>query len=261
MGTWQNIFRKRSKPYNLGIALSGGGARGFAHLGILKALEEKGIKPDVISGTSAGAIAGAFLAAGKSPDEAFEIIKHYKFFDFTTIRIPKTGLFNLDSLRSSINLEIPQKRIEELPKPLFVTAANMLDGNVEYFSEGPLAEIVQASASIPLLFSPVEIRGKLYADGGVLDNLPLKPLLACCNKTLLVNISPLRPISEMKNLVQVATRMLQLSVNAREDLKKRQSDFYIEPSELDKFEIHDTKHAREIFEVGYHHTKELSISL
>ena len=261
MGIWQKIFGGASKPHNLGIALSGGGARGFAHLGVLKALEEKGIKPEVISGTSAGAIAGAFLAAGKSPDEAFEIIKHYKFFDFTTIRIPRTGLFNLDSLRASIKKEIPQKRIEDLPKPLFITAANMLDGKVEYFSEGPLAEIVQASASIPVLFSPVTIDGKMYSDGGVLDNLPLRPILGCCKKTIMVNISPLVPIKEMKNIFQVATRMLQMSVNAREGAKKKRADVYIEPGELDKFEIHDTKHAQEIFDVGHYYTKELAISL
>lgn len=258
---WQRIFGRKSKKYDLGIALSGGGARGFAHLGILKALEEKGIRPDVISGTSAGAIAGAFIAAGKSPDEALEIMKKYRFFDITTLRIPKSGLFNLDGLKSSINKEIYQKKIEDLPKPLFIAATNMLDGRVEYFSEGPLGKIVQASASIPILFSPVEINGKLYADGGVLDNLPLKPILDCCKKTILINISPLLPIKEMKNLVQVATRMLQLSVHAREDLKKTQADFHIEPPEMDKYEILDTKHAQEIFDVGYKYTKSLSIEL
>lgn len=255
------MFGWKSKKHNLGIALSGGGARGFAHLGILKALKEKGIEPDVISGTSAGAIAGAFIASGKSPEEAFEIIKKYRFFDFATIRFPRSGLFSLDSIRDSIEKEIDQKRIEDLPKPLFISATNMLDGNIEYFSEGPLSKVIQASASIPVLFSPVEIDGKLYSDGGVLDNLPLKPLLNCCKKTIVINISPLLPINEMKNLVQVATRMLQLSVNARENVKKQKADFYIEPPEVDKYEILDTKHAKEIFDVGYSYTKDLDINI
>ena len=261
MSLWKKLFRKPKKKYKLGIALSGGGARGFAHLGILKALEEKGIRPDVISGTSAGAIAGAFIAAGKTPDEAFKVMKGYRFFDFTSIRIPKTGLFNLDGLRSSIRREIRQDNIEELPIPLFITATNMLDGRVEYFSEGPLSEIVQASASIPILFSPVEIGNKLYADGGVLDNLPLRPLLDCCERTILINISPLLPIKEMKNIGQVATRMLQLSVHAREGQKKLQADFHIEPPEMDKYELLDTKHAKEIFDAGYRYTKGLEIKL
>lgn len=255
------MFWKKSKKYNLGVALSGGGARGYAHLGVLKALKEKGIEPDVISGTSAGAIAGAFIASGKSPDETLDIMKSYHFFDLATIRFPRTGLFSLSSIKDSINKEVGVNNIEDLPKPLFIAATNMLDGKIEYFSKGPLPKIVQASASIPVLFSPVEIDGKLYSDGGVLDNLPLKPLLECCKKTILINISPLFPIKEMKNLGQVAARMLQLSVNAREGVKKAKADFYIEPPEVDKYEILDTKHAQEIFDVGYNYTKNLDLKI
>ncbi|MEM6641371.1 MAG: patatin-like phospholipase family protein [Bacteroidota bacterium] len=256
-----SIFGKKSKKYKLGIALSGGGARGFAHLGILKALHEKGIYADVISGTSAGAIIGAFIGAGKTPDETFEIVSKYKFFDFARIRVPTTGLFKLDNIQTSLRKELSVERIENLKTPLFIAATDMLNGNIKYFNEGPLSRIVQASSSIPVLFSPVEIDGKLYCDGGILDNLPLKPLLSCCNKIIVINISPLLPIKEMKSIVQVATRMFQLSVNAREDEKKKLADFYIEPPEVDKYEILDTKHANKIFEVGYQYTKELDIKI
>lgn len=253
-------LRKRKK-YRLGIVLSGGGARGFAHLGILKALKEKGIEPDIISGTSAGAIVGAFICAGMTPDESFEIIKSYRFFDLATIRFPRSGLFSLDSIKRSIKKEIQYTKIEELPKPLIITATNMLDGKVKYFSEGPLAACVQASASIPVLFSPVMIKGKLYSDGGVLDNLPIKPLRELCDKIIVINISPLRPIDEMKNLVQVATRMLQLGVNAGEERKKRLADLYLEPSAIDTYDILDTKHSQEIFDLGYHYIKDRDITL
>ena len=256
-----SLFRTKKKKYRLGVVMSGGGARGFAHLGVLKALQEKGIEPDVFSCTSAGAIVGAFMCAGRTPDEAFEVIKTYRFFDFATIRFPRSGLFSLDSIGQSIQKEIPFERIEDLPKPMFITATNMLDGKVRYFSEGPIAQCVQASASIPILFSPVEIEGKLFSDGGVLDNLPVKPLKCLCEKIIIINISPLRPIREMKNLVHVATRMLQLGVNAGEARKKQQADLYLEPEGIDQYDILDTKHAKEIFEVGYHYARKLDISI
>lgn len=252
---------KKDKKYKLGIALSGGGARGYAHLGILKALKEKGIEPDVISGVSAGAIAGAFIAAGKSPEETFDIIKTYRFFDFATIRFPRSGLFSLDNIKDSIEKEVGYEKVEDLPIPLFIAATNMLDGKVEYFSEGQLSKVVQASSSIPVLFSPVEINGKLYNDGGVLDNLPMKPLYSCCEKTILANISPIQPIKEMKNLVQVASRMFQLSVNSHYSEKKEMATIFIEPPEVDKYDILDTKHAKEIFDAGYNYTKDLDIKL
>jgi len=255
------MFGLDNKKYDLGVALSGGGARGYAHLGILKALKEKGIEPDIISGVSAGAIVGAFIAAQREPDEIFEIIKEYRFFDLASIRFPRKGLFSLDFIKNSIGKEIEYEKIEDLPIPLIVAATNMLDGEMTYFSEGSLSEIVQASSSIPVLFSPVEIDGKLYSDGGVLDNIPLEPLIARCKKTLVINISPVEPIEEMKNIVQVATRMFQLSVNARDSEKKKQCDFYIEPPEMCKYEILDTKHAKEIFDTGYRYTVDLDIPL
>jgi len=255
------MFLRRRKKYRLGIALSGGGARGFAHLGILKALKEKGVEPDIISGTSAGAIVGAFIASGKSPDETFEIIKEYRFFDLTKIRLPRMGLFNLDGLQNSINKEISEKRIEDLPMPMIIAATNMLEGKIDYFSNGPLAKCVQASSSIPILFSPVKIDGKMYLDGGIMDNLPIKPLTEVCRKTIAINISPLLPVHSIKNLAQVATRMLQLSINAREDTKTQQVDLFIEPQILDEYETLDTKHAKEIFDAGYKYASKLKISL
>src|SRR5690606_4466484 len=93
------FFNKKVAPHRYGIALGGGGARGFAHLGVLKALEELGIKPDVITGVSAGAIAGSFIAGGFSPDEVFEIMKENRLGNFTSMQIPRDGLLNFDKLQ------------------------------------------------------------------------------------------------------------------------------------------------------------------
>ena len=222
------------KKYRLGISLSGGGARGFAHLGILKALEEKGIKPDIISGVSAGAIAGAFIAAGKKPEEALAIIKQYRFFDLARLRYPRLGLFTLDHVKNSIENEISFKRIEELPTPLLIGTTDILEGKIKYFSEGSLSQIVQASAAIPILFNPIVIDGKPYSDGGVLVNQPIKPLFERCRKTIMINISPVTPIKEVKNLAQIATRTFQLGVSSQDEEIRKKCTLYLEPPEISK---------------------------
>ncbi|MEM7297069.1 MAG: patatin-like phospholipase family protein, partial [Bacteroidota bacterium] len=111
------VFGFKKKKHKVGIALGGGGARGFAHLGVIKALNEKGIYPEIISGVSAGSIAGAFIASGRSPDEAFEIIKEYNFTGLSELKIPKTGFLSLDKLTSLLKKHIEIDQIENLPTP------------------------------------------------------------------------------------------------------------------------------------------------
>lgn len=249
------------KKYKIGIALGGGGARGFAHLGVLQALNEKGIKPDIISGVSAGAIAGAFIAAGQAPREAFESIRKYKFTDLTAFNIPKTGLFSLEKMRKIVKNHIKVDNIEDLETPLIIGASNMLAGKIEYFEEGFLADRVEASAAIPVLFSPVKIDGKLFSDGGIFDNIPINPLKGKAEKIIAVSISPIQEIEELTSLVQVASRMFQLAVNPNNREVENQCDVFIEPIDLCNYDVMDTKHAEKIFEIGYEHAKNMDIDL
>ncbi len=248
-----------NKKYKWGVALGGGGARGFAHLGVLKALYEKGIKPDVISGVSAGAIVGGFIVSGKTPDETFEIIRKYKFNDLTKLRIPRGGLLTLDKLKSTIELELSSERVEDLDIPLIISVSNILTGKIEYKKTGDLASLIQASASIPVLFRPVEIDGQLYADGGLLDNLPYDPLLSLCKKVVGVSISPVQELTELDGLVSIAARTFQLSVNTKTKEAKKACDIFIEPPELSKFDLLDTSNAEAIFNVGYEYAKSFKI--
>ncbi|WP_461532392.1 patatin-like phospholipase family protein [Sinomicrobium sp.] len=252
--------KKFTPPYRYGIALGGGGARGFAHLGVLKALEELGIKPDVISGVSAGAIAGAFIAGGFSPDEVFEIMKENRLGNFTSMQIPRDGLLNFDKLQHTIARYIPAKNIEDLPIPFYAAASNLNDGKVEYFHRGNLGKIVQASASIPVLFSPVNIDGKKYVDGGIFDNIPIAPLKEQCEITIAINISPTQRVEKLSNLIDIATRTFHLSVDATSYQKKENCDIYIEPPELYNYPILDASKAEQMFLIGYEYTKSLNIT-
>lgn len=249
------------KKYKYGIALGGGGARGYAHLGVLQALEEKGIKPDIIAGTSAGAITGAYIAAGKSPREAFELFSEHKLIDFVQVKMPKTGLMNLDRLKNSLSKDISVDDLKDLKIPFYVTVSDISNGKVEYINEGPLVKLVQASASIPVLFSPVEIDGKMYSDGGLLDNVPVEPLQDICKKIIAVNISPIQKTDRVKNLIQIAARTFHLSVNSTIHELEERCDLIIEPKELSEFDILDASRADEAYQVGYDHCMKMDIRL
>ncbi|MCC5931167.1 MAG: patatin-like phospholipase family protein [Cyclobacteriaceae bacterium] len=248
-----------TKKYKTGIVLGGGGARGFAHLGVLKALEEKGIKPDVISGVSAGALAGVFIAEGLGPEEVMKIMKDHKFTDYTKVIMPVNGLLSLENLEDMLKKHIQSDDFDDLQLPFFTAVSNLYTGKVEYRNSGSLIKSVMASVSIPVLFSPVIIEDSPFVDGGLLDNLPITPLEDICEKIIAVSISPVQEISKMDNILRVAARTFQLSVNNQSHKKKEICDVFIEPPALAKYDILDTTHADELFEIGYGYCKELNI--
>jgi len=248
------------KKYKTGLVLSGGGTRGFAHLGVIAALYEKGIRPDVISGTSVGAIVGAFIASGKTPEEILKIFNQGWFFKYTNLHIPLDGMLKLNGLQEIIQKEISYKNIEDLPMPFFISVSNLNTGKVEYKSSGPLGDTILASSSIPVLFSPVKINGELYVDGGLVDNIPVEPIKNDCENIVAVNISPLNPREKFKNLIQIATRTFYMSVNANMNEVKKYSSIYIEPEGIDTYDILSLSHAQELYELGYQSVKEKEFS-
>ncbi len=245
------------KKSKIGIALGGGGAKGFAHLGVLKALEEKGITPDAVSGVSAGAIVGVFIAAGFKPDDIMELIKTHKFMDYAKLSLPVAGFFSLENFEQNIKKHLFGEHFSDLKLPFFVGVSNLNTGNVEYFNEGALIPAIQASCSIPVLFSPVKINGYLYVDGGLLDNIPYRPLVKLCEKVIAVNVSPVVETNTIENLLDVAIRTFELSVSVNKELLKNECDLLIEPSGLEKYNILDTSHAEELFEIGYQYCKKI----
>ena len=243
--------------YSVGLVLGGGGARGFAHLGVAKALAEKGIRPDIISGVSAGSIAGVFLASGMDPDEIFRILKDQDFMKISQFKMSKKGFIHLEGLKQQINLHVPYKNLEDLPIPLIVAVCNLNKGKTEYMTCGPLAEIVQASSSIPVLFAPVKMGDDYYVDGGVLDNLPIRPVRKICEKVIAVNISPIHDTDHLENIMQIATRVFHMSVDKSTIKSGKLADLYIEPPGVDHYDILRVKYAEELFHIAYEHTIDL----
>ncbi len=241
----------------IGIALGGGGARGFAHLGVLKALEEKGIKPGILAGTSAGSIVGVFIAAGKEPEEILELVKKNRFIDYARMTLPGTGFFTLDNFEKLMGRLLPVRNFADLNMPFYVSATNLYTGKVEYLNEGPLIPAVKASCAIPVLFSPVRLGGQLYADGGVLDNLPYAPLQGKCDRIIAVNVNQCDGVKRLGSIKGAALRVFDIISNKERDLAKDNCDLLIEPPGLGSFKVLETRHADELFEIGYEHTKKI----
>jgi predicted acylesterase/phospholipase RssA len=156
-----------------GLVLSGGGARGFAHLGVIKALEEVDIIPSIISGTSAGAIVAAFYAAGYNPEEIIEIALQGNFFSFSNLLLNKSGLFNMQSFERIYKAHFKQNLIEKLPIPICITATDIIKGKPKYFTSGSISKALLASSCLPMVFEPIKYNDTLYLDGGILNNLPV----------------------------------------------------------------------------------------
>jgi len=245
------------RKYNIGLVLSGGAARGFAHLGVIKALEEFGMKPNIISGVSAGAIAGALYADGFAPEEILEIYTRKSIFEFMQMTVPKTGIFKATGLKETLKKNLRAKTFDELKIPLVVTATNLLEGKSEYFREGDLVEAILASSCVPVLFEAVLINKIPYIDGGVMNNMPVEPIAHLCKKLIGVYINPTGQISQLKGLVHIAERAFHLAIASEMRTKQSMFDVFIEPPEITNYSLFDLKKAPELFEVGYRKTVEI----
>ena len=192
--------------YNIGYALSGGFIKGFAHLGIMQALHEHGIRPEILSGVSAGALAAVFYADGKEPYHIVELFEHHSFKELTTFSINKQGLLKLDSFIDFLNSNLESKTIEELKIPTIITATDLDHGRIVSFKKGKIAERLAASCCMPILFAPIRINNTYYVDGGILMNLPVSPIRKECEKVIALNVDPLVADEYSKNVVSIALR-------------------------------------------------------
>jgi NTE family protein len=244
------------EKYNIGLVLSGGGTRGFAHLGVIQALNEAGVFPDIISGTSAGALVGVLYADGYTPNEILKLMKSGSRLDFMRPALPREGLLQIGGVMKILKSNMRAKTFEELKIPMYVSATDLNNGKAEYFSEGDLFDPVMASASIPVLFQPVVINNICYVDGGVLDNLPIKPIENKCNFLIGSFVNPVGYLEKISGLISIAERTFMLSMSKEIHEKARKFDLFVAPQELKNFGILDPEKAEELFSVGYNATKE-----
>ncbi|WP_271392785.1 patatin-like phospholipase family protein [Aequorivita sinensis] len=238
---------------NIGLVLSGGGARGAAHIGALKAFEEYGISPTHISGTSIGAIVGALYAADVHWTEILKFFKTTSIFHTKRFAFNKPGFLDTEKFYDDLNVYLPRDNFDSLQKPLYITATNVLNGKLKIFSKGQLIKPVIASASFPGVFTPTEINGSYYIDGGILNNFPVEPIKKHCDKIIGVYINSLKKISikDLKYSYSVADRALKIRA-AYDSIKKfPECDLIISPEEIGEFAVFGMSNTDIIFELGY----------
>ncbi len=161
-----------SRP-KIGIALSAGAARGFAHLGVLKVLQAEGISIDYIAGSSMGSFIGALYSNGLDLEMVKQLAIHLKRKHWLDLTVPGLGFVAGEKMKSLTSLLTHHKNIEDLPIPLTIVATDLIKGERVLFREGPIADAVRASISVPGVFEPVMHNGRMLVDGGVADRLPI----------------------------------------------------------------------------------------
>jgi NTE family protein len=239
-----------------GLVLSGGGIRGVGHLGVIKALEEAGVKIDYISGTSAGALVGAMYSFGYKPDEILQVVVSTSFFKSMRIAWTMKGLLSIEGLHELLLKYIPSNSFDSLRIPLVVAATDIKRGRVEYFSQGELIPALLSSSCVPVVFNPYRFNGILYVDGGMLDNLPVKAIHDKCDVIIGSHCNFINSEFDVKNIRSVIERSLLMAINGNTSMSKQLCHVLIEPPEIGKFSGFDLSKAQDIFDIAYRYTKE-----
>ena len=242
---------------SIGLVLSGGGIKGVAHIGTLKAIAEKGIKIDHISGTSAGAIVGALYAGGYSWDVILDFFTKTSVFNFSRFALLKPGFLDTIKFQNDLELYFPEDSFEKLSIPLTITATGIESGHAKVFDSGNLIYPILASSAFPGVFTPIEIDGVFYFDGGVIDDFPVEHLVGKCEYIIGSYANPLSEMSvnSLKYSYQVLNRAYEINLHHHVHNKFNNCDVFISPQELSQFGTFSMRNATKIFEIGYKEAK------
>jgi len=245
-----------NKKYRIGVALSGGGARGLAHAGAFMAIEEAGLRPDVVAGVSAGSVAAVLYAGGISPMGMATMFAQTSLRDFTELSLGQGGILKLDKFAGFIVRALGgPKRLEDLRIPVYIGATDLDSACPVAFHTGEIGPRLIASCSIPIVFKPVVIDGVNYVDGGVLRNHPAWMLRDKCETLIGINVSPLRPKKEFTSIIEVAMRTYNLMAKANQAEDMSMCDVSVETPEIAEYAVFDLKHIKNLFVSGYINTR------
>ncbi|MFC5048093.1 patatin-like phospholipase family protein [Aquimarina hainanensis] len=246
----------------IGLVLSGGGYKGIAHLGALLAFEEAGITPQYISGSSAGAIVGALYAGGYSITAIKSFFKKTPLFRFNKFTRKKPGFLDSEKFYDDFSSFFPENTFESLQRTLFITTTNLIEGTSKVFSSGELIKPILASAAFPGIFSPIKIGNALYADGGIMDNFPITPLINHCDMILGVNVTPVKKptAKDFKHAYNVMQRAYYLMSIANAQNNFKHCNILVEPEELVNYGIFNAYNLDKVFELGYSEAKKQLIT-
>ncbi len=248
----------------IGLALGSGGSRGVAHLGVLKALEEEGIRPDYITGCSMGSVVGAGYAKGISVDEMYRIVNKLKaiqLIDVTAVPITRLALTRGNKVRKLLLSKLGDTEFADLEIPFKCVASDLYSGRLVTLSEGKVATAVAASSSMPTVFPPVKLDGKLLIDGGVLCRVPTGQCREMgADVVIAVDVldNTKESVKEVKNIFSMIMRIFDMmDYNATEMQKKlyrNDNEVWLVP-EMKGLSQYAVKNFDKAFEAGYETAK------
>ncbi len=256
-----STFNSQLSTQEFGLVLSGGGALGLAHIGAIKALEEYGIEPKYVAGTSMGAIIGVMYAAGYSADEIMEIVKDKRLYKVGHLMTWQSAYWNQGmstqkTLYKELNEFVSHNSFDSLERSFMVCVTDVETGEPVYcYTGNNLIEFVAASASIPAVFEPIVIDGVRYVDGGVTDNLPVKALREQLGipslKVIAIDVLPFMKNYEAKNSLDMAKWGLRLFQHKNAEPNRAIADFLVDCWALKEYHEFDFKYYKEIYQYGY----------
>jgi NTE family protein len=224
----------------IGVALGAGGAKGLSHIAFLQALDELGVRPAVIAGTSIGAVIGGFYAAGVSGDRLGQLVKDIGFRDLYKITLDfsilsQSAIFTGKGVENFLSRQIPARTFEELQIPLKIVATNFWDRRPVVFASGNLITAIRTSMAMPAIFEPVILNNAVLVDGGAVNPLPYDLIREECDITIAIDVSgektyaPGNPVPNMVESILSTYQIMQTSiVKAKQNLSP--PDIYVKPA-------------------------------
>ncbi len=254
-----NSHLHEPSKYNIGVSLSGGGAKSIAHIGVLQALLENKIEISNIIGTSGGAIIAALYASGLPFDRMIEFVKKGKILSIFKPSFPFTGLSSLAYLEELfVEFKIPNQ-LEHFNIPFSVGATDLISGKHILFNKGDAYPLIMASCAVPVIFKPIPYDTYLLVDGGVMDNLPIGSLSSSCNYTVGVNVMPSTPQKQdaVDELTEIAFRSANLAMSQLSELHTKEFDLMIRVASAKNISPLAFKEYDSLIEIGYNDASSL----
>jgi len=244
-------LNEKKRP-TLGLALSGGTAKSVAHVGVLEALTEAGIRPDYLAGTSGGAIVGAIYAAGFSVAELRDLAVNLRWKHLARLTFPKLGLLSNSQVERFITDLLGDITFADLKIPFSVVTTDLLTGNKVVFREGKVAQAVMLSTSIPNVFEPIQVGDTMYVDGGLVEYLPVETVLEYRPDVVVgVNLGYRETKSARpRHLLHVAMAVTGIAAQQNARLSETKADVVIRPPTA-RFPSFDLMASEELIGVGY----------
>jgi NTE family protein len=253
----EKAIAQEQKP-KVGVFLSGGGALGFAHIGMLQAMEEVGITPDYVAGASMGALVGAVYSAGHSPEEIKKIVldeklyRKSRLFSLSGAKVKGVSLSSHKKVRKILEKYIGTDNFAELQRHYMVSVSNLTQSTTEVKDSGShLIDWVLASMSIPAVFEPVVMDGNIYIDGGSLNHFPTKEIREKVDILIGVDVMPERDTLVIKNIPDMISSYVHSVAMISGKEGRALCDYLIDSPAINYYRIMDFEKFEEIYNYGY----------